>query len=206
MLILKNVACYIFFNQHQKRSRRRPVLCFSISSQEGYITWSDLHNVYNKDNALNAKLRKTPKLISKALPPGDNRQNVSLAVAIFHETTIAACESYFPDRADRSIFLKLIWWTIANSRKKLTPNFFFNNAVILNDGKIDFNKRLCDWIEFGARNSDFCLTKQTSKSFAIILRGQAMIMKELLDEGYEFIFTSRFQRAPLENRFPNINR
>ena len=136
----------------------------SVSSKKGYIAWSDLHKVYNKDNALNAKLYKAPKLTFKALHPSDNKQNVNLAVAIFHETTIAVCESYFPDRADMSNFLRLIscWWTIANSRKN-----FLNNAVILNDGKIDFYKRLSDWIESWAQISDFCLTKQTSKAFVI---------------------------------------
>ena len=101
-----------------------------------------------------------------------------------------------------SNFLRLIscWWTIANSRKKLTPRFL-NNAVILNDGKIDFYKRLSDWIESWAQISDFCLTKQTSKAIVITLRGQAMLMQELLDEGYEFIFTHIFQSDPLENRF-----
>ena len=120
----------------------------SVSSKEGYITWSDLHKVYKKDNTLNDKLCKTPKLTFQALHPSDNKQNVNLAVAIFHETTIAAYESYFPDRADMSNFFRLIpcWWTIANSRKKLTPNYL-NNAVILNDGKIDFYKRSSDWIE-----------------------------------------------------------
>ena len=175
---------------------------FLFSSKEGYTAWSELHKVYNKDNALNAKLRKAPKLTFKALHPSDNKQNVNLAVAIFHETTIAACESYFPDRADMSNFLRLIlyWWTIANSRKKLTPNFL-NNAGILNDGKIDFYKRLSDWIESRAQISDFCLTKQTSKVFVITLRRQAMLMQELLDEGYEFIFTRWFQSDPLENKF-----
>ena len=59
-------------------------------------------------------------LTFKALHLSDNKQNVNLAVAIFHETNIATCESYFPDQADMSNFLRLIssWWTIANSRKK----------------------------------------------------------------------------------------
>ena len=61
--------------------------------------------------------------------------------------------------------------------------------------------RLSDWIESWAQISDFCLTKQTSKAFVITLRGQALLMRELLDEGYEFIFTRRFQSDPLENRF-----
>ena len=177
----------------------------SVFSKEGYIAWSDLHKVYNKDNALKAKLRKAPKLTFKALHPSDNKQNVNLAVAIFHATTIAACESYFPDRADMSNFLRLIscWWTIANSRKKLAPSFF-NNAVILNGGKIDSYERLSDWIDSWAQISDFCLKKQTSKGFVITLRGQAMLMQELLDEGYEFIFTRRFQMTLSKIDFPHI--
>ena len=81
------------------------------------------------------------------------------------------------------------------------PRNFLNNAVILNDRKIDFYKGLFDWIESWAQISDFCLTKQTSKAFVITLRGQVMLMQELLDEGYEFIFTRRFQSGALENRF-----
>ena len=90
-----------------------------ISSENGYIAWSDIHKIYDKDNILDVKLRKASKLTFKALHPRDNKQNVNLAIAIFHETTIASCESYFPDRTDVSNFLKLIlcWLTMANSRK-----------------------------------------------------------------------------------------
>ena len=75
-----------------------------------------------------------------------------------------------------------------------------NNAVILNDGKIDFYKRLSDWIESWAQISDFYLTKQTSKTFVITLRGQAMLMQELLDDGMSFSPVG-FKSDPLENRF-----
>ena len=37
-----------------------------------------------------------------------HKQNINLAIAIFHETTIAACESYYPDLTAISNFLKLI--------------------------------------------------------------------------------------------------
>ena len=89
------------------------------------MAWSDLQKVYNKDNALNAKLRKAPKLTFKALHPSDNKQNVNLVFAIFHETTLLACESYFHDRADMSNFLRIIscWWTIENSRNNSHLNF-----------------------------------------------------------------------------------
>ena len=85
-------------------------------------------------------------------------------------------------------------------KKKFTHNFL-NNAVILNDGKINFYKRLSDWIESSAQISDFYLTKQTSKAFVITLRGQDLLMQEVLDEGYEIFFTRRFQSDPLENWF-----
>ena len=150
----------------------------SVSSETGSIAWTDIHKIYDKDMILNAKLRKAPKLTFKALHPSENKQNVNLAIAIFHETTIAACESYFPDRTDISNFLKLIlcWWTIANSNKRFTSNFL-SNAVILNDGKIDFYQKLSDWIESWSLISDFCLTKQTCKAFIITLRAHAMLIK-----------------------------
>ena len=44
----------------------------SVSSKEEYIAWSDLLKVYNKDNALNAKLCKAQKLTFKALHSSDN--------------------------------------------------------------------------------------------------------------------------------------
>ena len=135
------------------------------------------------------------KLTFKALYPIDNKQNVHLAIAIFHETTIAACESYFPNGTDMSNFLKLILyrWTISNSRNKYTPNFL-NNTVNLHDGKIYFFKNCSYWLVL---DTDFSLTKQTSQAFIVTLRAQAMLTQELLEEGYKYIFTHRLQSDPL---------
>ena len=55
------------------------------------------HEVYEKDVLLEANLRKAPKLTRKVLHPGNCKQNVPTALAIFHETTAAAIQSYFPD-------------------------------------------------------------------------------------------------------------
>ena len=90
-----------------------------ISSENGCIAWSNVLKIYDKDNILDAKLGKASKLTFKALYPNDNKRNINLAITIFYETTITACESYFPNRTDMSNFLKLILckWTIANSRK-----------------------------------------------------------------------------------------
>ena len=89
-----------------------------IQFPSGYITWSDLHKIYEKDEELTAGLKKAHKLTYTSLHPGNNKQNVSLAQAIFDESTIAAAKSYLPERHDMAGFLTLIqkWQIIANSK------------------------------------------------------------------------------------------
>ena len=72
------------YEKHQKY-----VTCCSA----GYIRWVDLYNIYDKDKELKSNLRKPPKLSYLALHPGNNKQNVPLAL----ETTITAARSYFPN-------------------------------------------------------------------------------------------------------------
>ena len=71
-----------------------------LTSAGGYLRWSDLYAVHARDVALQESFRKVPKLTFAALHPGSNKQNVPLALAVFHETTIAAVKSYFPQRKD----------------------------------------------------------------------------------------------------------
>ena len=59
----------------------------------GYIRWVYLCNIYDKDKELKSNLRKPPKLSYLALRPGNNKQNVPLAL----ERTIIAVRSYFPN-------------------------------------------------------------------------------------------------------------
>ena len=47
---------------------------------------------------LDVNLRKALKLTNKVLHPGKYKQNVQLAMDIFHETTVAAINSYFKFR------------------------------------------------------------------------------------------------------------
>ena len=60
----------------------------SVDVPDGYISWGDLHRIHEEDRKLDANLRKAPKLGYKALHPGNNKQSVPLALAIFDETTI----------------------------------------------------------------------------------------------------------------------
>ena len=89
-----------------------------ISLPAGEISWKLLHYVFDKDEKLQAK-RKANKFTYKIPHPGDNKQSVPLALAIFDPTTSAAVESYFPELIAAALFLRLInlWWTINNSKQ-----------------------------------------------------------------------------------------
>ena len=113
---------------------------------------------------MQGNLKKVPKLIYKSLHSGSNKQNVNLALAIFHKTTIAACKSYLPKRQDMSSFLTLVnkWLTTANAKKRFVPNAL-GNAMTTGNGKIDFFRGFAEWKEEWSLNgfSAFALTKQT---------------------------------------------
>ena len=50
--------------------------------------------LYDKDKILEANLRKAPKLTNSVFHPSNSKQNVHLAIALFHEMTVAAFENY----------------------------------------------------------------------------------------------------------------
>ena len=159
-----------------------------LNCPAGYISWADLHSVYEKDKELQSNLRKARKLTYKTLHPGNNKQDVGLALSVFDEGTIAAFQSYFPERSDCSGFLSLIqkWWTITNSKQRFSPNKL-GNAIVDGDGKTNFLRDFADWIEEWQKCPNFTLSAQTSSALITTLRGQAMLIDELLDEGYAFV-------------------
>ena len=173
-----------------------------INFLAGFIQWKDLYDIYDKDKRLSANLNKAPKLSYQVLQPGNNKRSVPLVLAIVHETTIAAARSYFPTRSDLSGFLNLIniWWTICNSKQRYTPNSLVN-AIIFGDKKTDFYRIFADWIELKCASPSFKLTCQTKSGLVTTLRTQADLTDELIDDGYEFVRTARFQSDPIERRF-----
>jgi hypothetical protein len=56
-----------------------------VNFPDGDISWGDLHRVHDKDQSHGAHLRKARKLSYQALHPGNKKQNVKLALAIFGE-------------------------------------------------------------------------------------------------------------------------
>ena len=174
-----------------------------IHCPAGYLAWSDLHQIFEQDVKLQSNLKKAHKLSYEVLHPGNKKQSVPLALAIFHETTTAAFESYFPEREDASKFLKMIntWWLICNSKEISHPNPL-GNAVRVGDGKTDFLEALADWLEKWLDDCPaFALTSKKSYALVLTLRAQSGLIKELLSEGYDFVMTSRLQSDPIERRF-----
>ena len=102
-----------------------------ISLLAGEISRKLLHHVFDEDENLQANQRKANKLTYKVLPSGDNKQSVSLALAIFDPTTSAAIKIYFPERNAVAQFLRLInlWWTISNSKRQFNMKFHRGDAA-----------------------------------------------------------------------------
>ena len=168
---------------------------FSIHVPGGEISWGLLYAVHDCDETLNANLRKAPKLTYSTLHPGNN---VQLALNIFHETTVVAVKSYFPERSDAAQFLKLVgtWWTITNSSNRYTPNFL-GNVIIVGDNKVEFLRCFASWLFSWKESSiscceNFTLTSQTSAALTCTLNASASLTEDLLNEGYEFVIPSRF--------------
>jgi hypothetical protein len=172
----------------------------------GYIDWALLHLVYEKDQCLDAYLKKAYKLTFRALHPGDNKQSVPLALAIFDETTYSAIRSYYPHREDAAAFLNLIsiWWSISNSKVRFNTHNYLGNGITLSDGKFEFLFEMAKWIEEWSKSPAFTFTAQTSNALIRTLRATAELSMELLNEGYDYVLTSKFQSDPLERRYGNL--
>ena len=224
-ITLNNQKTYLFFDfvhlvkniRNNLLNRKRflfPTFNFTgfydpISVSGGEISWKLLHEVYEKDQKLEANLRAAPELSAKVLHPGNFKQNVPVALAIFSRSTATGIRHYFPDKADDAAsFLHLVdvWWTISNSKSRFNTSNRLGNAAVLNDKKPEFLRAFADWIDewdnLKLPNCDkFNLTAQTSHALRCTLRCHAALLEELLSEGYSYVLTSRFQSDPLEKRY-----
>ena len=77
------------------------------------------------------------------------------------------------------------WWNITNSKQRYSPNKI-GNAVVVGDGKTDL-RNFADWIEEWQQCQNFTLSAQISSALIRTLRCQAMLVDELLEEGYLFV-------------------
>ena len=74
----------------------------------------------------------------------------------------------------------------------------------MSDGKLEFLLKLADWVEEWSKSPMFTFTSQTTKALMTTLRATAALAYDLLNEGYEYVLTSKFQSDPLERRYGNL--
>ena len=183
-----------------------------VSVPAGEVSWRLLHKVHERDLNLTGNLKKAPKINAKTLHPGNNKQNVPLALNIFDETTAAGILSYFPDEASAAGFLRLIntWWIISNSKTRINTHHRLGSAAVRGDKKPEFLRAFATWIEdwqaMKIRNcSRFMLTPQTADALVTTLRATASLIEDLFtDDSYQFILTARLQTDPLERHFGKV--
>ena len=169
------------------------------------MKWKFFHDIHQKDALLEANLRKAPKLTKKLLHPENCKQNIPTALAIFHETTAAAIQFYFPDEKSTVEFLKLFskWYVISYSKTALNANNYLGNATVNGDQKPSFLRAIAEWIQAWQTEripnfEKFTFTVQTSSGLVRPPLCLASLIEDLLGEGYDFVLTSRFQSDPLE--------
>ena len=60
---------------------------------------------------------------------------------------------------------------------------------------------MANWVEEWSKCPLFTLTRQTSKALIRTLRGTAYLTNDLLNEGYKYVLTARYQTDPLERQY-----
>ena len=91
------------------------------------------------------------KITASALHP---EKKIALALAIFHETT-TEFKFYMPARKDAVEFLTLLssWRGMINNKQRYNPNAL-GNAIVSDDGKIDFFSLLQNGLKTGVIQQD----------------------------------------------------
>ena len=135
------------------------------------------------------------------MQPGNNNQNVPLALSIIHETTNAASKSYLPKRADVAKFLTSS--TLGGPFRTPSTDLrqMFLGMLLSLKTKTEFYRVLDDWIEQLCDSPAFKLTVQTKSALVSTLRAQAILIDELLVDGYQFVRAAQLQSDPIERRF-----
>ena len=156
-----------------------------INVPGGEIAWKNFHDVFKRVANLHANLRKVPKLTTKVLHPGNCKQNVPNALAIFEETTIAAVKSYFPEKASAAAFLTLFskWWVLSNSKALYSTANYLGNVAVIGNNKPSFLRAMADWIQNWQEKKisnceKFTVTSQTALAFARTLKCHASLLED----------------------------
>ena len=90
---------------------------------------------------------------------------------------------------------------VCNSKTRAYRSNSLGDAAKAGDNKVCFLRAVADWIEEWNLCPNFTLSVQTGKAIVVTLKAQASLIEDLLQEGYNYVLTARFQSDPLERRF-----
>lgn len=146
-------------------------------------------------------IRKAHKLNKQTLDPSSiQRQSVSLALNVFHSSTIAALKSSNQDYCGTVEFLEIIrkWWFIVNNKNPV------KGIYDINDEKVKFLESfvlwLCKWKSLNLFNGG--LTTDTYNAIYQSTTNLIRIIKVSLQKfNIKYILLGKFQTDNLEGRF-----
>ena len=171
----------------------------------GNVSWRRHHKVHDADHSLNFHLRKAPSLNYQALHPGNNKQSVPLALAIFDSKTSAEMREYLKDEdIVTPAFIELIniWWLLVNSKERFHPHHFGNafSPNTLKD-KRTFLLEVNNWLSTWKLSKKLGLTKQTFEALMNTNAAIADLSYDLIRDGFHYVLPGRLQTDPLERIF-----
>ena len=102
-----------------------------------------------------------------------------------------------------SLFFKL--FVVCNSKNQFNSSHQLRNAVPT-DSKPEFLSQFADWVKSWSECQYFTLGKKISHALITTLRETSSFIRDLLDEGYNYILTARFYSDSLEGHLVNINK
>ena len=181
-----------------------------------FADFSHIEALFQKE--LGKPVKMAHKLSEKVLHPTSiEKTNVSLADALFHESTISALTYYseeFPEWKETAKFLQIIrnWWNISNvktlfhGQKKRNP--FLAPITSEDCENVKYLKKFSAWIlswkesckgkdgkKLGLSSETFLAVKQTTDALSALA-------SYLLKEGLlSYILTGHLQSDSLEKRF-----
>jgi hypothetical protein len=170
-------------------------------------SFEDLRQFYQQE--LTHATKRAFKLNDKTLYPNNlERQSVSLAENIFHESTIAALNASETYKST-SHFLRIIrdWWNVVNVKNtfkgKVKRQSFCSPIYSKDDEKLIFLNKFLLWLDAWKQDTDnVCLTKDTFNA----LKRSTIVLIEIAKYAFtnfeiNYILPGKFQTDNLEKRF-----
>ena len=178
--------------------------------------FSHLRKMYHLERS--QIIKYAHQLTGKSMYPSNlEKQNVLLAVKVFHESNVAALKrlaatnSTFFKWEDTAEFLKLIkrWWDMVNVSHPKKGLFSNNNDAqpfsSLDDERLHFMNQFIVWLNawknLNQPSRQGCLSEETCFALTHTTATLSVIIKHLLQSGMKYVLTSKFQTDPLEFRF-----